>query len=231
MKRIVDEPSGPLEQRAARLIASVGPLPTNDIARERVRRALDRPAPGLRLRRPLLAFLGALLISASAAAVWGGVRYFSREKAGESVPASAAHEKANLRAAPPALSVPSPLEAPLAVPSAPISSAPIRPPAPSSRALRPSLKPETTQTASETLLVQEAVDALRNRGDADRADELLEKYLKKGDNQLAEEALALSIEANLSRNPSKAQSLARTYLSKYPNGRFKSLAERALRTH
>ena len=84
------------------------------------------------------------------------------------------------------------------------------------------------QSASDAVLVQQAIEALRNDGDADRATQLLEKYRKKGQNQaLSEEALALSIEAALVNDPPRAKRLAQQYLRTYPSGRFKQLAERA----
>lgn len=241
MKRLVDEPASPLEERAAQLVQSVGPLPESDALRERVRRNLDRPAPGFRLRRPVLVFLGVLACSASAAAVWGGVRYFSRgpvelspTEHGVRPPARAA-EPTRATASPERRDSTALVQEGTVSKDAPADRAPTHPAAPASPSSRSPhrtvAKQEATHTASasDTVLLQQAVEALRSKGDAARADELLEKYRTKGDGQLAEEALALSIEANLSQNPPKAQSLARSYLSKYPNGRFKSLAERALR--
>jgi hypothetical protein len=72
------------------------------------------------------------------------------------------------------------------------------------------------------------MEALRRDGDADRATQLLEKYRKKGQNQaLSEEALALSIEAALVKDPARAKRLAEQYRRTYPSGRFKQVAERA----
>ena len=79
MKRLLDEPTSPLEEHAASLLREVGPLEPSDIARARVRRALERRpvrsrAGGFR-RLAVVIFLGA---GASAAAVWGGAQSSSR---------------------------------------------------------------------------------------------------------------------------------------------------------
>lgn len=83
---------------------------------------------------------------------------------------------------------------------------------------------------SDSVLVHDAVKELRNGGDAAEAAALLERYRSRNpDGILAEEALALSIEAAVqSGDPSRKQ-LARQYLAKYPKGRFASAARRAAR--
>jgi len=71
---------------------------------------------------------------------------------------------------------------------------------------------------------------LRNGGDAAEAAALLERYRARNpDGILAEEALALSIEAAVQRNDPSAKKFARQYLAKYPKGRFASAARRAAR--
>lgn len=83
--------------------------------------------------------------------------------------------------------------------------------------------------ASEAQLVQQAVKALRNSGDAERAEQLLQEYrLKTTSGQLDEEALALSIEVALAQGDPSAANHARSYLARYPQGRFQELARRAL---
>lgn len=77
--------------------------------------------------------------------------------------------------------------------------------------------------------VAEALRALRKEGDPDRAQSLLSKYMK--DNPrgaLSEEALALSIEAAHARKDPAAKTYARRYLSRYPAGRHRHLAQRVL---
>jgi hypothetical protein len=78
-------------------------------------------------------------------------------------------------------------------------------------------------------LVFEAMRALRQDGQPEKAARLLDEYLRRyPDGALAEEALTLSIEAASARNDPRARDLASRYLAKYPNGRFRSAAERAL---
>jgi outer membrane translocation and assembly module TamA len=82
----------------------------------------------------------------------------------------------------------------------------------------------------EALLMMQAMQA-RSSGDVARAARLLGEYRAKFPNgELQEEALALSIEAEAARGNPAATDLARTYLSKFPAGRFRARVERALRT-
>jgi predicted Zn-dependent protease len=77
--------------------------------------------------------------------------------------------------------------------------------------------------------VAEAVRALRKQGDPARAQQLLDQYLRANPHgALAEDALALSIEAAAARKDPRAADYARRYLARYPNGRFHRVAERAL---
>jgi outer membrane protein assembly factor BamD (BamD/ComL family) len=77
--------------------------------------------------------------------------------------------------------------------------------------------------------VYRAVQALRNGEDPKQAGQLLERYqAKHPDGSLAEEAMALSIEAALAKGDPSSRALAARYLARYPNGRFKKTAERAL---
>src|SRR5689334_6336909 len=102
--------------------------------------------------------------------------------------------------------------------------------APGDRAPTPPLPSATrARTASEDdRLVFDAMRALRQDGQPERASRSLDEYLRRHpEGQLAEEALALSIEAASARNDPRAKDLASRYLAKYPNGRFRSAAERA----
>ncbi|MFZ5893668.1 MAG: hypothetical protein ACOY0T_21585 [Myxococcota bacterium] len=77
-------------------------------------------------------------------------------------------------------------------------------------------------------LVVGAMRALRQEGRPDRAASLLDEYLRRyPGGALAEEALALSVEAATARGDSRARNLAERYLSSYPRGRFRQAAERA----
>jgi outer membrane protein assembly factor BamD (BamD/ComL family) len=77
--------------------------------------------------------------------------------------------------------------------------------------------------------VLEAIAALRDRGDAVRASALLAEHLRAHPRGvLAEDALALAIEAAIARHDTRAAGdLGRRYLTQYPNGRYRAFASRA----
>lgn len=77
--------------------------------------------------------------------------------------------------------------------------------------------------------VVQAIRALRQQGDATKAQGLLNDYMKKNPNgALSEEALTLSIEAAHTRKDPKAKIYARRYLARFPNGRHRAFASRVL---
>src|SRR6185369_15501344 len=124
---------------------------------------------------------------------------------------------------PPSSAGPAPVvSAPLVVDEAPAE--PVVAPSPSAK--RSADKPPAGEDPSQ---VAEAVRALRKQGDSARAQALLDQYLKTNPRgALAEDALALSIEAAAARKDPRAADYARRYLGRYPNGRFRSVAERTL---
>ena len=74
-----------------------------------------------------------------------------------------------------------------------------------------------------------AIQALRQDRDPERAGRLLAAYLRTHPRgALAEEAVALSIEAADARHSPAAATFAERYLKEYPHGRFRSAAERVL---
>lgn len=77
-------------------------------------------------------------------------------------------------------------------------------------------------------LVVTAMRALRQERQPQRAAALLDEYLRRyPSGALAEEALALSVEAATQRGDARAADLAERYLARYPSGRFRRAAERA----
>jgi len=77
-------------------------------------------------------------------------------------------------------------------------------------------------------LVMRAMRALRRDGDPARARALAGTYLESyPSGKLAEEALALAIEAALARGDAEAAALGARYLKSYPQGPFRDLAVRA----
>jgi hypothetical protein len=78
-------------------------------------------------------------------------------------------------------------------------------------------------------LVVEATKALRAEHDARRARVLARRYLREHPGgALAEEAMAIVVEAALEQHDPDAQNLAAVYLTLYPDGSFRAAIERAL---
>jgi len=86
-----------------------------------------------------------------------------------------------------------------------------------------------TVGTDDTALVVEAMRALRVEGNPVRARGLLTRYLDRYPRgTLAEEALAISIEAAIAQRDGDAGALAKRYLRRYPAGHFSKLARQAL---
>lgn len=84
------------------------------------------------------------------------------------------------------------------------------------------------KSSEEVKLVFDSMRALRRDGQPDRAARLLDEYLRRyPGGALAEEALALSIEAAVMLGDPRAKALANSYIARYPDGRFRRVAERA----
>lgn len=91
--------------------------------------------------------------------------------------------------------------------------------------------PPQARTQAEGALVLRALHLLRYDHDARGALRALDEHRARfptGD--LAEEALALSIEAHLALRDDTARGLADQYLATFPGGRFRDVAEQARRT-
>jgi hypothetical protein len=208
------ESGDPILARAAEIVSSVGPLPVSQARMRRVRRRLDEPRRGMGsvLLRPAVV-VGVLFgLTAVAAATWGTIRAV-RPRAPEpaiEVPAPAAAVEPAKRSRP----APAPVAAEPASDGATPRSEP---------------RPRPAPAASEAAMVQAAVEALRREGDPERASRLLDQYRKRNPGGvLGEEALALAVEAALARKDPQAADLARQYLARYPNGRFRAVALEAL---
>jgi hypothetical protein len=100
------------------------------------------------------------------------------------------------------------------------------------RDLTPSARPRYTASrlrSDDTALVSSALRALRQDRDPVRARGLLNSYLSAHPRgALAEEALAMSIEAAVTHHDSDAGALASRYLRLYPNGAFRLLGQQVL---
>lgn len=231
-----DDPKDLQVARAVRLLERVGPVPHSRLTQRRVRYRIEsasRNRAALVLR-PAVA-LGLLCgLAATAGAAWGVV-HFTTSSAPRHSPPRLVLQK--VPAKPKAIETkrtplpPVQEDAPGADQDEPQSD----PPAPVVRvqgqpaAVKRS-KPAQTRAASDAALVHGAVRELRNGGDPERASRLLEKYRAQNPSGvLAEEALALSIEAAAAKGDPDRKRLARQYLAKYPDGRFVAAARRALR--
>lgn len=218
MKRLLDE-AEPLLGGLTALVASAERHQSSPFAKRHVQSRLTRALSAERsgfgrrlLLRPALLASGALLVAATAAAA--GYRLLSSKKpepvAAASVAVPSEVDRKLLRVSPPVMLQPA-------------EPAPVAVELPSAKRVD---KPRAGEDPSQ---VAEAVRALRKQGDAVRAQTLLDQYLKANPHgALAEDALALSIEAAAARKDPRAADYARRYLSRYPNGRFKTVAERAL---
>jgi hypothetical protein len=217
MKRLLEE-SEPELAALTELVAGATPHEPNPFAKRLVQSRLTRELAGRPRRfplRPVWFGLAALLLAASAAAT-----------AGYSLLASPAEVLYVPPAAPITRSAPDRPEPRVALPALepPVVVAPS--PSTEQPAERRSEKPRAGEDPSQ---VAEAVRALRKQGDPARAQALLDQYLRQNPRgALSEDALALSIEAAAARKDPRAADYARRYLARYPNGRFRSLAERVL---
>jgi TolA-binding protein len=230
VKRLLDEPDASLSALSG-LLESAEPLELGPFAKRTVRFRISRAlsvggaGPRLPLRPGLLGGAG-LLVAAAAAAM--GYSLLSRPPA-PAVVAAPPHSPAPLTppVAPPAPEAAPEAEKPAVLEAAPEPEAttdlgPAVAPSPKRNADKPRAGEDPTQVA-------EAVRALRKQGDFARAQALLEQYLKHNPHgALAEDALALSIEAAAARKDPRAADYARRYLARYPKGRFRAVAERAL---
>ncbi len=239
MKRLVDE-SGLLagEQKLADLFRAAPPFEVDPFRKRRVLVSLSRiQSGGARVRfwlRPIGALV--LLVSGSAAAAIGhryvahGSGFFGLglPSATSSVAAPTAKSVARAPTLPakadadtavePAASAEEPSVADNSPATDPMTAHPAQ--------KSPHPRPSSSEDPSH---VVEAIQALRTDKDPSRAQGLLNDYLKTHPNGvLSEDALALSIEAASAQHDPKAADYAKRYLAKFPHGKYRALASRAL---
>jgi hypothetical protein len=215
MKRLVEH-ADPSFSSLTELVRQAEPHRGNPFAKRlvqsRIARALEGGGGRRFWLRPAVLGAGVLLLGATAAAA---------ASYGLLAPEPAP------RTEPPPLSVVPPRPEPRV--AKPVAPAPLEE-APPPVVEKPSeVRPGKPRPGEDPTQVAEAVRALRKQGDPARAQALLDQYLKSNPRgALSEDALALSIEAAVARKDPRAAEYARRYLSRYPNGRFRAQAERAL---
>jgi hypothetical protein len=226
------------EAAASAMLGQVGPLEPSAARKRRVMSAIEsRSGMGLRLLRPAV-FGGIVLVLATGASAMVG-RQWIRSRAALSATdketvASPAAPRSVAQKVVTSEKAPLPVPPPADVVATPVVEAPK--PAPQVVARKPATArvqaptPETPLLASpQAALMVEAMQA-RRAGDMVRAGELAAEYERKyPDGVLREEAQVLGIEAAASRGDGEAQRLAEQYLSRFPHGRFRAQAERALK--
>jgi hypothetical protein len=232
VKRLLEEQSlEGSDRELAELFRAAAPFEVNAFSKRRVLVNLERrqfrSAPRFWLRAGVA---GALLISGSAAAAIGH-RYaapgsFLFGWLG-SHSAIAPSPKVLPKAAP-VVAVTAPVT-PDVVSSAepdPVAAEALAPSPAHSAAKGTRARPESSEDGKH---VVEAIQALRTERDPSRAQALLNDYLKAHPHGvLSGDALALSIEAASAQHDPRAADYARRYLSAYPNGKYRDLANRAL---
>lgn len=226
MKRLVDDKhaEGSAQARLADLVAASEPIELSDDRKRTTldgvlqRRRIDRVRRPLWLRPALT--LGLVLIAGVTAAATLGYRWITRDD-GPPTPVAPAVAPATSQAA---------RTVPPAAPAGDVAVSPLQILEPSVRpATKPAARPRLARGEDPSLVVA-AIQALRQDHDPARAAKLLADYLRTYPHgALAEEAVALSIEAATESKRPEAKTFAAQYLAQYPKGRFRRIAEQALR--
>jgi hypothetical protein len=228
----------PCEEYLADLIRASEPVVVSPARQQRLltgvlRRQQTRRPMTARMLRPAFV-LGVLsLAGATTAAATIGRRVWTERRVQS---ATRSNERLVLAAAPqpkhPRKGNGAPAPSAIAEEMPPAAPAPAVAPTP--RALR---RPSPSRVASRARAIHsedpsrvvDAIQALRTDHDPVRAGRLLSEYLARYPHgALAEEAVALSIEAAAARHSPAAAAFAERYLRQYPNGRFRRAAEQAL---
>ncbi len=221
------------ERRVAELLATLDPYEPSPVRRQSlsVKLAASQQQRGLRVFRPVVGV--ALLFAGTAAAATLGERFWPEpiEQVEQAPP-----EIVIARAVAPSKPARVTRSAPAALPAADAEPAAV--PRPQAPVQRPGAVPQRRPTPPQKRLarasedprpVADALRALRKERDPARAQSLLNEYMRSSpEGALSEEALALSIEAAHARKDPAAKAHARRYLARYPAGRHRRLAERAL---
>lgn len=235
MKRLLDE-SDTTDEAARRLrglVASAAPLGERNEAKARVWAQLRQARPSTWWALPRAALALSLTGLALAGTLWwqAETRHPATQSRSEPVTAPTPSPLPSASsAAPPSATHP---PAPTALPAPPRPAATPAPPRRAADKRHPAADPAQTihdhAEGLEAAVLVDAIAALRRDHDPARAGLLLEYYLRRNpQGALAEEALALAIEAALARDDGSARAFASDYLDRYPTGRYRVLARGAL---
>ncbi len=211
----------------ADLLRAAEPYQADPFRKRRVLVKVLGATRGARIVRwPRLVTAAVILTATAAAAATGG---FSRGyealfgSSAEEAPASSPSVES--AATPPVEPAPRFEPEPVVATPAPEPDAPLQP-APKER-VRATSKP--SENPEDAAAVLDAIRALRKERDPERAERLLGEYMKSNPNGvLSEDALALSIEAAAAKRDPRAADYARRYLARYPQGKYRAVAQRAL---
>ena len=217
LQRLVDKTaaSSPGEARLRNLVQASAGVEVSDAARAKIYASVvARRQPRRRASlRPAVVFAVLLVAAGATAAATLGHRWMQQRRG----PA-------------PVIAPPTPVEHRVR-PALPrheevVAPGPVELPAPETRRTHAVRARPRSEDPSAVVM---ALEALRKQHDPDRAARLLAGYLAAHpEGALAEEALALSIEAAVARHDPAATDFAKRYLRAYPNGRFRQTADAAL---
>ena len=228
----------PAEEVLADLIRASEPVVVTPARKQRVlnrvllRQTTRRASTRSRLLRPVFVLGVISLAGATAAATIGRRAWIERRAQTDARPADPIALAARPHRAHPKPVVPAATEetADQLLEEPEVAPAPSRPaPRTSRRPAHVASRARAPRSSEDPSRVFDAIQALRTDHDPARASRLLAEYLARYPHgALAEEAVALSIEAAAARHSPSAATFAERYLREYPRGRFRHAAEQAL---
>ncbi len=222
--------TGGVRARAVELIESMDPLRFPAARKQRLLLSLGRGSVKQRWMwlRPVV--VGSVLLgggAAASAALTGWPARLMRSLETHVSPRAEVRPVMRPSAAPAA-----PMIAPTAVVEArpvPAPRTPVSAPVRRSPIEGPARRPQAEQLADDPSLLVGATHALRVDRDPELARALAKRYLdRQPKGALADEALAISIEAAIDHRDADAAALSARYLAQFPHGSFRALAERTL---
>ncbi len=231
MNRLRDQKASqdPIEVNCAKILSSAEPLDPNGIAERRVRASLLlNPSPRSRVAFMMRPVMAAAMVFALISIAAAAIVHERMNRSSQVIPtiANTAPIAAAPIAAPRIAAAPVAAEPAIPQPAAPSEAAQV--------ATRPNKAPHAAKpkgpTAEESKLLMSGLKSLRVDHDPLKAGEQFERYLHRFPRgALFEEALAYGIEASALRKDPNTSALATRYLRKFPSGRFRSVAENAIK--